>query len=139
MGSLPSWTGCRTSCLHRYADGTQGGLPRGPHRHKIYDPHPGGRDRIRARRHQPEGLAAAKARGVIQHGPRYARIPNAKQEATKDRAEAVRPAIASTLRLSATAAADELNRRGITTVSGKRWQATQVIRARRRLSLTTTI
>jgi DNA invertase Pin-like site-specific DNA recombinase len=73
-----------------------------------------------------EALAVAKARGVIQHGPRegqplvrgnYARIPKAKQEATKARAEAVRP------------------RRDITTVSGKRWQATQVICARRRLGL----
>ena len=53
-------------------------------------------------------------------------------------AEAVRPAITSTLHLSATAAADEFKRRGIATVSGKRWQATQVIRARRRLGLTAT-
>jgi hypothetical protein len=43
----------------------------------------------------------------------------------------VRPAVASTLHLSATAAATDLNRRGI-----KRWQAVQVIRARRRLCLT---
>jgi DNA invertase Pin-like site-specific DNA recombinase len=65
-------------------------------------------------KHTTEALAAAKARGVIQHGPRkgqplvlgnYARIPKAKQEATKARAEAVRLAIASTLRLSVTAAA----------------------------------
>jgi hypothetical protein len=37
--------------------------------------------------------------------------------------------------MSATAAADDLNRRCITTASGKRWQATQVIRARQRLDL----
>jgi len=89
-----------------------------------------------------EALAAAKVRGTTRDGRplklgNYARIANAKQEATAARAEAVRTAIASTLRLSATAAADDLNRRGITTASGKRWQATQVIRARRRLGLTT--
>jgi hypothetical protein len=65
----------------------------------------------------------------------YARISKAKQEATAARAEAMRPAIASTIHLSATAAADDLNRRGITTASGKRWQATQVIRVRQRLDL----
>jgi hypothetical protein len=32
-------------------------------------------------------------------------------------------------------AADDLNKRGITPVNGKRWQAIQVIRARRRLDL----
>jgi hypothetical protein len=55
--------------------------------------------------------------------------------ATRARAEAVRPAIASTLHLSATGAADDLNRRGITTAGGKRWQAMQIIRARKQLGL----
>jgi hypothetical protein len=68
----------------------------------------------------------------------YARIAKAKKEATDARAEAVRPAIASTLHMSATAAADDLNRRGITTASGKRWRAAQVIRICCRLRLTTT-
>ena len=65
----------------------------------------------------------------------YERIAKAKQEATKARTVAVRPAIASTLHFSATDAVD-LNRCGITTTSGTRWQAVQVIRARRRLGLT---
>ena len=80
-----------------------------------------------------EALVAAKARGVKLGN--YARISKAKQETTDARAEAMRPAIASTIHLSATAAADDLNRRGISTTSGKRWQATQVIRARQRLDL----
>jgi DNA invertase Pin-like site-specific DNA recombinase len=82
-----------------------------------------------------EALAAAKARGVTLGN--YARIAKAKQEATAARAEMVRPAIEATMHLSATAAADDLNRRNITTASGKRWQAVQVIRARRCLGLTT--
>jgi hypothetical protein len=65
----------------------------------------------------------------------YARIAKAKEAATTARAESVRPAIEATAHLSATAAAGDLNRRGVTTTSGKRWQATQVIRARRRLGL----
>jgi Resolvase, N terminal domain len=76
-----------------------------------------------------EALAAAKARGVKLGN--YQRIA----KATAARAEAVRPAVASTMHLSATAAADDLNRRGITTASGKRWQAVQVICARQRLGL----
>jgi hypothetical protein len=43
--------------------------------------------------------------------------------------------IVSTMHLSATATAEALNRRGITTASGKRWQAIQIIRARQRLDL----
>jgi DNA invertase Pin-like site-specific DNA recombinase len=80
-----------------------------------------------------EALAAAKARGVLLGD--YARIAAAKRKATAARAEAVRPAIASTLSLSAAAAADDLNKRGVTTAAGGRWQAVQVIRARRRLGL----
>jgi hypothetical protein len=47
----------------------------------------------------------------------------------------MRPALEATAHLSATAAAAALNGRGITTTNGTRWQATQVIRARRRLGL----
>jgi hypothetical protein len=74
-----------------------------------------------------EALAAAKVCGVKLGN--YQRIA----KATAARAEAVRPAVASTMHLSATAAADDLNRRGITTASGKHWQAVQVICARQRL------
>lgn len=76
---------------------------------------------------------AAKARGAKLGN--YARISKAKPEATAARAEAMRPAIASTMHLSATAAADHLNRHGIATASGKQWQVTQVIRVRQRLDL----
>lgn len=80
-----------------------------------------------------EALAAAKARGVKLGN--YRRIAKAKREATAARAESVRPAIASTKHLSALAAANELNQRGITTAAGGRWRATQIIRARQRLGL----
>jgi hypothetical protein len=39
------------------------------------------------------------------------------------------------MHLSTQAAADELNRRGITTASRKQWQAMQVLRARQHLGL----
>jgi DNA invertase Pin-like site-specific DNA recombinase len=80
-----------------------------------------------------EALAAARARGVKLGD--YARIAAAKRKATAARAEAVRPAIVSTLALSAAAAAADLNKRGVSTFAGGRWQATQVLRARHRLGL----
>jgi DNA invertase Pin-like site-specific DNA recombinase len=87
-----------------------------------------------------EALAAAKARGTTKDGRplklgNYQRISKAKQAAATVRAEAVRPAITSTLHLSTQAAADELNRHGHTTASGKPWHAMQVLRARHRLGL----
>jgi len=51
-----------------------------------------------------------------------------------ERAESVQPAIASTMHLSAAAAAADLNTRNITTAAGGRWLAMQVIRAHRRLA-----
>jgi len=63
------------------------------------------------------------------------RIAAAKQRPTTARAEAVRPAITKTMHLSARAAADALNRRGIRTASGKQWHAMQVLRTRHRLGL----
>jgi DNA invertase Pin-like site-specific DNA recombinase len=78
-----------------------------------------------------EALAAAQARGV-KIGD-CARIAAAKRKATAARAEAMRPAIVSTLALSAAAA--DLNKRGVATFAGGRWQATQVLRARRQLGL----
>jgi DNA invertase Pin-like site-specific DNA recombinase len=81
-----------------------------------------------------EALAAAKARGVKLGD--YQRIAAAKAKATARRAESVRQPIAETLHLSALAAAADLNQRNITTATGARWRAMQVIRARKRLDLT---
>jgi hypothetical protein len=81
-----------------------------------------------------EALAAAKARGVKLGN--YARIAKAKQAAMRARAEAVRPMIAETVHLPLQGAADELNRRSLTTAGGKPWHAMQVSRARRQLGLT---
>jgi hypothetical protein len=60
-------------------------------------------------------------------------VPTSLRWSAPARAEAVRPAIAETLHLSTQAAAEELNRRGITTASGNQWHAIQVHRARYRL------
>jgi DNA invertase Pin-like site-specific DNA recombinase len=91
-------------------------------------------------RRTTEALAAAKARGVTREGKplklgNYARIAAAKQAATRARAEAVRPAITAPAHLSTRAAADELNRRALTTAFGGQWHAMQVYRARHRLGL----
>ena len=80
-----------------------------------------------------EALAAAKAKG--KRLGNYQRIAEAKQKATTARAEAVRPAITSTLHLSATATAADLNRRNVPTANGGKWHAMQVHRARRHLGL----
>jgi DNA invertase Pin-like site-specific DNA recombinase len=80
-----------------------------------------------------EALAAAKARGVKLGD--YARIAAAKRKATAKRAESVRQPIAETLHMSALAAAADLNQRNVTTATGARWRAMQVIRARKRLGL----
>jgi hypothetical protein len=42
----------------------------------------------------------------------------------------MRPVITETMHLSTQAAADELNRRGMRTASGKQWYPMQVLRAR---------
>lgn len=55
--------------------------------------------------------------------------------ATAERAEVVWPAIAEMARLSARAAAAELNRRGVKTASSKPWHSTQIIRAGDHLGL----
>jgi DNA invertase Pin-like site-specific DNA recombinase len=80
-----------------------------------------------------DALAAAKAKGKVLGN--YERIAKAKRKATAARTEAVRSMITETLHLSTPAAAAELNRRALTTVSGKRWHAMQVLRARHRLRL----
>jgi DNA invertase Pin-like site-specific DNA recombinase len=89
------------------------------------------RDAISAR--TKAALAAAKANGKVLGN--YERIVKAKREATAARDEAVRGAIADTAHLSTRAAADALNRRGISTANGKRWHAMQIHRARERLGL----
>jgi DNA invertase Pin-like site-specific DNA recombinase len=89
------------------------------------------RDAISAR--TKAALAAAKANGKKLGN--YRRIAEAKQRATAARAEAVRGAIVDTAHLSTRAAADALNRRGISTANGKRWHAMQIHRARERLGL----
>ena len=57
------------------------------------------------------------------------------RKAAVARAERFREPLAETAQLSAQAAADELNRRGVATVQGKPWHAMQVLRARRHLGL----
>jgi DNA invertase Pin-like site-specific DNA recombinase len=66
-------------------------------------------------------LAAAKAKG--RKLGNYRGIAAAKQRATAERAETVRPAIAETAHLAARAAAGELNRRGVKTANGKLWHS----------------
>ena len=78
-------------------------------------------------------MASAKARGVKLDN--YQRIARAKQEATAARTEAVRPMIVETAHLWLQGAADELNRRGLTTAAGKPWFTMSVIRVRKRLGL----
>ena len=81
-----------------------------------------------------DAFAAAKAAGTQIGNPR---LGQNNRKAAAARAEAVRPAITETIHLSMLAAANELNRRGIRTASGKQWHATQVRRVRNRLGLTT--
>jgi hypothetical protein len=57
------------------------------------------------------------------------------KRATAARAEAVRPAITETTHLSTRAAANALNRRGVTTATGRQWHTMSVLRARDRLGL----
>ncbi len=76
------------------------------------------------------GLAAAKARGV-----RLANVDlaGANRGAALDRAAQLRPIFTELGGLSARAAAEELNRRGVQTPSEGRWHAATVIRVRERL------
>jgi hypothetical protein len=76
-------------------------------------------------------LARAKCRGV-RLGGRREQSDITKREAA-ERAEALRSVFEELSGLSARKVAEELNRRGIPTVVGGKWYATQVIRVRRRL------
>ena len=78
-----------------------------------------------------DALASAKARGVELGGHRE-QSDISKAEAA-ERAEGLRSVFQELSGLSARAAAEELNRRGIRTANGGNWQAVQVIRVRRRL------
>jgi DNA invertase Pin-like site-specific DNA recombinase len=78
-----------------------------------------------------DALASARARGVRLGGHR-AQSDITKAEA-QQRAESLRGVFEELSALSATKAAEELNRRGVPTAAGGKWQALQVIRVRKRL------
>ena len=79
-----------------------------------------------------DALASVKARGVSLGGHRA----NSDQTRTEaiERAEALRGVFEKLASLSARAAAEELNKRGVTTAQGGQWHAVQDIRVRKRLS-----
>jgi len=79
-----------------------------------------------------DSFAAPKAAGKQIGNPSLA-LNNRK--AAIARAEGVRLDIIETMHLSILAAADELNRRGIRTASGRKWHAMQVRRVRNHLGL----
>ena len=78
-----------------------------------------------------DAVASARARGVRLGGHR-AQSDLTKAEA-QQRAESLRTVFEELSGLSARATAEELNRRGIPTAGGGKWQAVQVIRVRNRL------
>jgi DNA invertase Pin-like site-specific DNA recombinase len=79
-----------------------------------------------------DALAAVKARGKKLGGLRPGG-GEASQQAAAAFAEGVREVFTELAQLSARAAADELNRRGIKAANGGQWQATQVMRVRSRI------
>jgi DNA invertase Pin-like site-specific DNA recombinase len=80
------------------------------------------------------GLAVAKARGVKLGGPRLPSINKTRQADAARRAQAIGPVLFELARLSARAAAAELNARKLATPSGAPLSAKTVIRARERLA-----
>jgi hypothetical protein len=76
-------------------------------------------------------MASARARGIKLGGHR-AQSDITKAEALQ-RAESLCSVFEELSGLSARATAEELNRRGIPTAAGGKWQAVQVIRVRNRL------
>lgn len=90
------------------------------------------------------GLAAAKARGVRLGKPKGYQIPSDTKTRAKgvaairanaaDFAERLRPVLAELAELSANATAAELDRRGIATARGGKWEARSVIALRGRLA-----
>jgi DNA invertase Pin-like site-specific DNA recombinase len=79
-----------------------------------------------------DALASAKSRGVKLGGHRE-QSDLTKAEA-QQRAESLRSVFEEVSGLTATAAAEELNRRGIPAALGGKWQAVQIIRVRKRLA-----
>ena len=90
------------------------------------------KERALISRRTKDALAAAKARGIVVGGLRDKGI-QLRAEAL-ERAEALRPVFVELAGLSHRAAANALNERGITTMTGKAWTAVQVIRVRERLT-----
>ena len=89
------------------------------------------KERALISRRTKDALAAAKARGVRLGGLR-SKGEEFQREAA-ERAEVLRGVFEELAGLSARKAAEELNRRGITTANGSKWHAAQVIRVRGRL------
>ena len=89
------------------------------------------KERAMISRRTKDALAAAKARGVSLGGHREQSEVNRLQAI--ERAEQLRSFFDELAGLSARKVAEELNRRGIKTATGKAWTAMQVIRVRERL------
>jgi DNA invertase Pin-like site-specific DNA recombinase len=89
------------------------------------------KERALISRRTKDALAAAKKRGVRLGGLR-SKGEEYQREAA-ERAEALRGVFDELSGLSARKAAEELNRRGITTAEGGKWHAAQVLRVRGRL------
>jgi DNA invertase Pin-like site-specific DNA recombinase len=82
------------------------------------------------------GLAEAKRRGVRLGGANETSAANARS--AMERAEALRPVLSELASMSASAAAAELNRRGVETPAGGRWHSATVRRVRERLARSAT-
>jgi DNA invertase Pin-like site-specific DNA recombinase len=78
------------------------------------------------------GLAAAKARGVELGN---AKLAADNHDAAVARAKELRPILKELRKLSARAAAAELNARSVSTPTGAPWSAKTVIRTRQRVGL----
>jgi DNA invertase Pin-like site-specific DNA recombinase len=78
-----------------------------------------------------DDLAAAKARRVVLGD---AELAKANYDAVVERAEALRPVFAELAGMSTRAAAAELDKRGIATLSGAKWSAMAVLRVREQLA-----
>lgn len=79
-------------------------------------------------------LKAAKERGVVLGSPRLPEINATQQAASAARAEGIRGEIEQLAGLSARAAAQTLNEKGVPTATGAPWYAQTVIRVRERLA-----